>query len=149
MKVYHQALDILIPRFEKLTFTHLLRENNRFVHALATLSSMVDIPLGVKMRPIIIEQKYMPAYKTVTAIDEVQDKNPWYYDIWNFLENEMYPLGANAKEKRGVRRLAVQSIICEGKLYKRGHWECTSCMWRKRSQSVLWRLSMEGSAGHT
>ncbi|GMP98136.1 hypothetical protein CsSME_00046136 [Camellia sinensis var. sinensis] len=30
MKVYHQTMDILIPRFEKLMFTHLLRENNRF-----------------------------------------------------------------------------------------------------------------------
>lgn len=76
MKVYHQALDVLILRFEKLTFTHLLRENNRFADALATLSSMVDILLGVKMRPIIIEQKYTPAYETIAAINEVQDMNP-------------------------------------------------------------------------
>ena len=71
MKVYHQTLDILILRFEKLTFTHLLRENNRFADALATLSSMVDISLGVKMRPIIIEQKYMSAYEMIATIDEV------------------------------------------------------------------------------
>ena len=98
-----------------------MRENNRFTDALATLSSMVDIPLGVKMRPIIIEQKYMPAYETIVAIDEVQDKNPWYYDIWNFLEKEMYPPGANAKDKWEIRCLAVQSIIYKNKLYKRGH----------------------------
>ncbi|XP_028064357.1 uncharacterized protein LOC114267516 [Camellia sinensis] len=111
MKVYHQALDMLIPRFEKLTFTHLLRENNRFADALATLSSMVDISLGVKMRSIIIEQKYTPAYETIAVIDEVQDTNPWYYDIWNFLDKEAYPPGANAKDKRGIRRLAIQFII--------------------------------------
>ena len=28
MRIYHQILDALIPRFEKLNFTHLLRENN-------------------------------------------------------------------------------------------------------------------------
>ena len=81
MKIYHQTLDILIPRFEKLTFTHLLRENNRFADALSTLSSMIDIPLGVRMRPIIIEQRYVPAYELIAAIDEVQDQNPWYHDI--------------------------------------------------------------------
>ncbi|KAL7194985.1 hypothetical protein ACSBR1_035240 [Camellia fascicularis] len=68
---------MLILRFEKLTFTHLLRENNRFVDALATLSSMVDIPLGVMISPIIIEQKCTPAYETIAAIDEASDKNPW------------------------------------------------------------------------
>lgn len=55
------------------------------------------------MRPIIIEQRYVPAYELIAAIDEVQDQNPWYHDIWNFLENEVYPLGANAKDKRAIR----------------------------------------------
>ncbi|KAI8019323.1 hypothetical protein LOK49_LG04G00648 [Camellia lanceoleosa] len=82
---------------------------------------MVDIPFGVKMRPIIIEQKYTPTYETIAVIDEVQDTNPWYYDIWNFLDKEAYPPGANAKDKRGIRRLAIQFIICGNKLYKRGH----------------------------
>ena len=88
MKIYHQTLDVLIPRFEKLNFTHLLRENNRFVDSLATLSSMIDIPFGVRMRPIIIEQKFVPAYELLAAIEEVQDESPWYYDVWNFLEKE-------------------------------------------------------------
>ncbi|XP_028124375.1 uncharacterized protein LOC114321408 [Camellia sinensis] len=118
MKVYHQTLDVLIPRFEKLTYTHLLRENNRFADALATLSSIVDIPLGVKMHPIIIEQKYTPAYETIT-INKVQDKNPWYYDIWNFLENDTYPPRENAKEKRGIRRLEMRKLCVEEEESKR------------------------------
>ena len=55
MIMYHQTLDLLIPWFEKLNFTHLVRENNRFADSLATLSSKIDIPFGVRMRPIIIE----------------------------------------------------------------------------------------------
>ena len=55
MIIYHQTLDLLIPRFEKLNFTHLVRENNRFADSLATLSSMIDIPSGVRMRPVIID----------------------------------------------------------------------------------------------
>ena len=66
------------------------------------------------MRPVIIGQKFAPAYESIAAIDEVQDENPWYYDIWNFLEKEMYPPEANAKDKRGIRRMVVQFIICGG-----------------------------------
>lgn len=76
MRIYHQTLDVLIPRFEKLNFAHLLRENNRFVDSLATLSSMIDIHFGVRMRLIIIELKFLPAYELIVAIDEAQDKNP-------------------------------------------------------------------------
>ena len=59
---------------------------------------MIDIPFGVWMRSIIIEQKFVPAYELIAAIDEVQDENPWYYDIWNFLEKEAYPPGENTKD---------------------------------------------------
>ena len=36
---------------------------------------MIDIPFGVRMRPIIIEQKFVLAYDLIAAIDEVQDEN--------------------------------------------------------------------------
>ena len=76
MMMYHRTLDLLVPRFEKLNFAHLLRENNRFADSLATLSSIIDIPSGVRMRPVIFDQKFAPAYESIAAIDEVQDKNP-------------------------------------------------------------------------
>lgn len=63
----------------------------------------------------------MQAYELIAAIEKVQDQNPWDHDIWNFLEKEVYPLGANAKDKRAIQRMAAQFIICGGKLYKRGH----------------------------
>ena len=87
---------------------------------------MIDIPSGVRMRPVIIDQKFVPAYESISAIDEAQDSNPWYYDIWNFLEKETYPLGANAKDKRAIRRMAVQFIICGVNCTKGVIWECIS-----------------------
>ena len=71
MRINHQTLDVLIPWIKKLNFVHLLRENNRFADSLATLSSMIDIPFGVQMRLIIIEQKFVPTYELIAAIDEV------------------------------------------------------------------------------
>ncbi|XP_028121137.1 uncharacterized protein LOC114318441 [Camellia sinensis] len=121
MKFYHQTLDMLILRFKQLTFTHLVRKNNRFADPLATLASMVDIAIGVGMHSIIIEQRYTPVYEMITVIEEAQDEGHWYFEIWNFLEKETYPQGANAKDKRGIWSLATQFIICGYKLYRRGH----------------------------
>ena len=113
MKVYHQTLDMLIPRFEKLTFTHLVRENNRFADALATLASMIDIPVGVKMRPILIEQRYTPAYEMIAATEEVQDENPWYFDIWNFLERVYTHNRQTPKTKGGYDVWLLSSSFVE------------------------------------
>ena len=126
MIIYHQTLDLLIPRFEKLNFTHLVRENNRFADSLATLSSMIDIPSGVRMRPVIIDQKFTPAYESISAIDEAQDDNPWYYDIWNFLEKEAYPQGQMPRIKRRSEEWLFSSssagVSCIGEVI----WECIS-----------------------
>ncbi|XP_058217384.1 uncharacterized protein LOC131328459 [Rhododendron vialii] len=57
LKLYHQDLEDLIPHFNKVTFTHVPRLKNQFADALATLVAMVEIPIGVRLRPIVIEQR--------------------------------------------------------------------------------------------
>ena len=53
----------LDPQFQKVTFTHVPRMKNQFADALATLASMVELPVGVKMRPILIEQRDSPSIR--------------------------------------------------------------------------------------
>ncbi|XP_058181232.1 uncharacterized protein LOC131299670 [Rhododendron vialii] len=103
LKPYHQDLEDLIPHFNKVTFTHIPRLKNQFADALATLASMVELPLGVKLCPILIEQRNFPAYQYVNAIDDVDDAK------------------ATKKAQTALRRLAAQYIICGGKLYRRSH----------------------------
>jgi hypothetical protein len=38
---------------------------NRFADALATLASMVELPDGIRLRPVMIEQRDRPAYEHV------------------------------------------------------------------------------------
>ncbi|XP_058181172.1 uncharacterized protein LOC131299603 [Rhododendron vialii] len=45
---------------------------------------MVKISVGVKLRPIVIEQRDTPVYQHVMVVDEPDDGRPWYYDIWRF-----------------------------------------------------------------
>ena len=51
IRPYYRELEKLISKFESVTFTHIPRLKNQFADALATLVSMIEIPLGVKMRP--------------------------------------------------------------------------------------------------
>ncbi|KAI8542859.1 hypothetical protein RHMOL_Rhmol08G0172600 [Rhododendron molle] len=65
---------------------------------------MVELPLGVKLRPILIEQRDCPAYQYVTVIDDIDDGLPWYHDIWNFVESGEYPAEPSKKDQLALRR---------------------------------------------
>ena len=62
LKPYHAYLDLLVDRFDELRYIHLPRVENQFADALATLASMIKIPAGVTMRPLLIETRSAPAY---------------------------------------------------------------------------------------
>ena len=62
MKPYHSYLDLLVSRFDELRYIHLPRVENQFLDALATLASVVEIPAGVIVRPLLIETRSVPAY---------------------------------------------------------------------------------------
>ena len=120
MKPYHDKLMTLIPRFKKLTFTHIPRMQNRFADFLATLTSMIEIPVGVKVRPLFIEQRNQPGHCEVNALDiEETVELPWFIDVQNYVAHGLYPQESSGKDKRAIRRFDAQFIICVGKLYKR------------------------------
>ncbi|XP_058217385.1 uncharacterized protein LOC131328460 [Rhododendron vialii] len=118
LKPYHRDLEELIRRFNKVTFTHIPRLKNQFADAFATLASMIELPVGVRLRPIVIEQRDLPAYEYVNAID---DGLPWYHDVWNFVEYGEFPAEATRKDQVALQWLAAQYIICGGKLHQRSH----------------------------
>ncbi|KAI8572871.1 hypothetical protein RHMOL_Rhmol01G0234000 [Rhododendron molle] len=82
---------------------------------------MVELPLGVKLHPILIEQQDFPTYQYVNAIDDVDDGLPRYHNIWNFVESREYSAEATKKDQTVLRTLAAQFIICGGKLYRISH----------------------------
>ena len=38
----------------------------------------------------------------------------WYYDIMKFLKLEAYPDGADKRERRSIRMMAIQYILYRG-----------------------------------
>ena len=92
--------------------------------ALASLASTVEILEGVWTRPLEIEQSYEVVHKRkieawVMTIEE--EEVPWYYDIMKFLKLGAYSDGANKRERRSIRMMATQYILCGGQLYIRSY----------------------------
>ncbi|RVW62073.1 Transposon Ty3-I Gag-Pol polyprotein [Vitis vinifera] len=96
-------------RFDDLRYTHLPRAQNQFADALATLASMIDIPVDATVRPLLIESRSAPAYCCLIDDVEPDDGLPWYHDIYHFLRLGVYPEAATAKDKRALRQLATDS----------------------------------------
>ncbi|XP_058208172.1 uncharacterized protein LOC131321185 [Rhododendron vialii] len=85
LKLYHSVLEALIPQFDFVIFTHTPRVSNRFADALATMASMVEIPLGFTMQPLMIEQKVKPTCECTFTEEGEDDGKPWYEDVKKFL----------------------------------------------------------------
>src|SRR2546425_737656 len=92
---YLQHLDELAQQFDDLTFNHLPRAKNQFADALATLASMIDVGEGKVIRPLTVQLQEQP----ISIMHTVDDK-PWYWDILNYLKNEMYPEGSSKTDQR-------------------------------------------------
>ena len=112
LKPYHAYLDLLVARFDELRYIYLPRAENQLVDALATLASVVEIPAGVIVRPLLIETRSAPTYCCLIRDIENQDKLPWYHDIFQFLSCNAYPEIATAKDRRALRQLATKFVIC-------------------------------------
>ena len=95
------------------------RVENKFVDALSTLASVVEILAGVIVRPLLIETRSTPAYCCLIGDIENHDELPWYHDIYQFLSCGAYPKTTTAKDRRALRQLATRFVICGDALYRR------------------------------
>ena len=62
----------------------------------------------------------------------------WYYDIMKFLEFGVYLDGADKRECRLIRMMAIQYILCGGQLYRRsynGLYLC--CLNKEEAEKVI------------
>ena len=124
LKPYQKYLEELTKTCDKIKYTIIPRAQNQFADSLATLASMVEIPMGISTCPLEIEQKYQVRHKededlVILAIEE--EEIPWNYNILKFLELGIYPKQANKKERHSMRMIAIQYILCRGQPYRRSY----------------------------
>ena len=67
-----------------------------------------------------------------------EEEVPCYYDIMKFLELKAYPDGADKRERRSIRMMATQYILCGGLLY-RGSYDGIHlcCLKREGAERVI------------
>ena len=103
LKPYHAYLDLLVARYDELRYIHLPRAKNQFADVLATLAYVIEILVGVTIRPLLIKTRSAPAYCFLIGDIEDQNKLPWYHDNQKFLFYGTYPELATAKDRRALR----------------------------------------------
>ncbi|WJZ89041.1 hypothetical protein VitviT2T_008292 [Vitis vinifera] len=74
LKPYHAYLELLVGRFDDLWYTHLPRAQNQFVDALATLASMIDVPVDTIVHPLLIESRFLSVYYCLIDEAELDDE---------------------------------------------------------------------------
>ena len=106
LRPYHAYLELLVGRFGDLRYTHLPRVQMQFADALATLASMINIPVDAIVRPLLIKSRSTPAYCCLIEDTEIDDSLPWYHDIYHFLRLGVYPEAATTKDKRAFETIS-------------------------------------------
>ena len=103
LRPYHAYLDLLVGRFDDLRYTHLSRVHNRFADALATLASLIDIPVDTIICLLLIESRFVSVYCCLIDEAKLDDGLPWYHDIYQFLRLGAYPEAATTKDKSALK----------------------------------------------
>ncbi|XP_070040522.1 uncharacterized protein [Nicotiana tomentosiformis] len=114
---YLHRVQELIKRFIKIEFKHVLRVQNEFANALATISSMIQHPDKNFINRIPIGIHKQPAY--CAHVEEESNGNPWFHDINEYLAKGEYLEHATHTQKRMLRRLANHFFQSGGILYRR------------------------------
>ncbi|XP_050877379.1 uncharacterized protein LOC127081139 [Lathyrus oleraceus] len=113
---YRDYVLKLLPKFDRVTFSHIPREENQMVNALATLASMYKLIWPNHQPHIEIRRFDEPAHCLMTA--EEPDGKLWFFDIKQYLEKQEYPAEASSLDKRTLRRLASKFLLNGEVLYK-------------------------------
>ncbi|KAA0058349.1 uncharacterized protein E5676_scaffold19523G00440 [Cucumis melo var. makuwa] len=108
---YSQYVTKLSQNFEKISFDHVPREDNRLADALATLAMMFDLNLECELHPIQITKRDVSSY----CMNVGNDNKPWYFDIKQYIKCREYPYETLENDKCTIRRLAMNFFL-SGKL---------------------------------
>ncbi|XP_022775840.1 uncharacterized protein LOC111317665 [Durio zibethinus] len=87
--LYQKHIAGLRKHFQQIQFQHVPREENQIADALATLATMFKLNNGVGIQPIRVQVKVLPVH--CSNVEEEVDRQPWYYDIIQYIKCQNYP----------------------------------------------------------
>ncbi|XP_047321734.1 uncharacterized protein LOC124925702 [Impatiens glandulifera] len=114
LKPYNSFLMRLIAKFESVVFIHAPRSQNRFTDALATLATMTQIPEGIKIKPLKIQQRCNRIYEKLVVANTSISSKPWFEPHSLIYRKEEYPSPFQKKERRALRQFATSYVVVAG-----------------------------------
>lgn len=83
LRSYQEYLSKLASEFDKINFTHMSKDKNRFIDALTTLASMKWIDIRGIIQKINIKVRSFQAH--YNSLKETIDGKSWYSDNKRFI----------------------------------------------------------------
>ena len=87
-------VDFLKSKFVTISFHQLPRIHNKQVDAMATITSMIDMPQNVERYKFLVEQLLIPTFELPQSkfvCELVGPNSPWYQDIYDYLHAQILP----------------------------------------------------------
>ncbi|GKV19432.1 hypothetical protein SLEP1_g29693 [Rubroshorea leprosula] len=115
------AIVQLLKEFDDVILRHVTRDLNTEANEMAQIASDLKIPEGVMSRIVVVEKRILPSIHmrgmaiSACSIDVTQ--TDWRYPIMEYLKNP------NFKASRRTKMQALNYVLLEDVLYRRGHDE--------------------------
>ena len=112
-----QCIQKLCKRFRKIEFKHNPRTKNELADDVSTIASMIKHSDTEYIGPLDIELKEHPVY--CSHVEAEPDGSPWYFDIKQYLETEIYPEDVTSKQKKSIRCMVLNFFLSGEVLYRK------------------------------
>ncbi|XP_039006037.1 uncharacterized protein LOC120133539 [Hibiscus syriacus] len=133
---YRNLISDILEDFDKVTFHYVPREENQMADTLFTLVATFKAGRESDMIPIDMWSYEYPTH--CYQIKEVKDTKPWYYDILQYINNQIYPEETTETNKRMIRRMTSKYVMDGEILYKKSHDQVLlTCVYAEEAKMSL------------
>lgn len=120
---YKQMIDDLKKYFMDIKFEQIPRAKNKFVDAMATIASLLQLSEKKGRYEFMVEQVSSPAYdnldsQTICHIPNIQSSQ--YGEIYTYLKDNILPLDLSRNQKCNFICQSTRHTLIADILYRRG-----------------------------
>src|SRR5256712_4112984 len=122
LKPYIECLKQNSSQFERITFTHIGRIQDKIPDALANLASAWEDLDTFPKKPFIVSSGSAPCYSECYVDQVEEDEKPWFHDLKEFMEKGIFSEDASPVDGMTLRKMAKNYVLVGGVLYRRS-WD--------------------------
>lgn len=99
---YKRMVDDLKQHFTKIDFEQIPREQNRAADAMATIASLIDLPLNETLYKFLVDNLLVPSYEITPTkiICVVGPESQLHGSIFTYLRDNTCPLDLSNNQRR-------------------------------------------------